>query len=1184
MTVRVLFVEKQKSDALELTYELPSGKIDKALLYRDDEKRLEIKNPDRSWSFDEDGALFRLVSEAKRISLAHLFDPMPAVYSSDIEPLPHQIAAVYETMLPRRPLRFLLADDPGAGKTIMAGLLIKELMARGDLKRCLVVCPGPLAEQWQGELANRFSLSFDIPTKEQLDMTSGGNCFAKHNLVIARLDQLSRNKNSRAKLEPPETRWDLIVCDEAHKMSATYSGGEIRYTKRYRLGKFLSTLTRHFLLLTATPHNGKEEDFQAFMALLDGDRFQGRYRPEYHRSDVSDLMRRMVKENLLTFDGKPLFPQRIAHTIGFELSQDEARLYNEVTDYVRKEFDRAEASEMGKRISTVGFALTILQRRLASSPEAIHRSLQRRRERLEKRLKEVKRSSHLDASDIETASHSKGSQPDAKIIDDWEDIPESDHEDADKDIYDRATAARTIPEIEVEIRTLRSLEDLAYQVKESGQDQKWNELAGLLETIFTKEKPVLDQVSESDAFYGGYENIQPKYSAQQKLIVFTEHRDTLDYLHRRIDTLFGRPQATVIIHGGVKREDRIEVQEKFKNDPEVRVLLATDAAGEGINLQRAHLMVNYDLPWNPNRLEQRFGRIHRIGQTEICHLWNLVAKGTREGDVYQRLLEKIDQIQKTLGDRGGKIFDTLGKLHFNGKSLRDLMMEAIRNGEREEVQEQLNAAIDSTLDQMPLQDRVEESILARETMDDARIQSIRQNMERSEIRRLQPHAIKPFFCEAFERLGGQIMQREPHRYELPNVPISIRNHDRSIDQGKRAKWYYQRIVFEKELITVPGKPSAEFICPGHPLLDAVVGATLDRYRDILKHGAILVDEHDIGKNPRVLFYLEHTVCDGISDGKGDHRPVSRHLLYVEIDEEGNIRRLQYAPYLDYRPLRDADEEDPDIDTILDSPQCAWIDGELESKVKEYVIEKIAPEHIREVRDSRQDLIDKTRSEVKDRLTKEISHWDRRAAGLGFNEEMGIESKGTGLNAAMARRRVEDFRERMRARLQELELQERITASPPTVLGCALVIPQGLLRCLQGSETIPDRSSPDIEALAARARGITMEFEKTLGNSPMDRENEKLGYDIESKTPDGHLRFIKVKGRVGAAPTIPMTRNEILFSLNKPDSYILSIVEFFENGDHDVRYVRRPCRENLESPAPDLLGTLVRLDPRPDHKG
>src|SRR5438552_3382052 len=373
--------------AIEVTYKDSAGRLGNELLYRDREPTLEVVEAGRPWSFDGDGGLFRLVSEAHRIRLAYLFDPLLAVHTSLVDPLPHQITAVYGEMLTRQPLRFLLADDPGAGKTIMAGLLIKELLIRGDLRRCMICCPGSLVEQWQDELYRRFHLPFQILTNDTLESARTGNWFVENPLAICRLDKLSRSEDLQAKLE--QTDWDLVVCDEAHKMSASFFGGEVKYTKRYRLGQLLSRLARHFLLMTATPHNGKEEDFQLFMALLDGDRFEGRFRDGVHVSDAGDLMRRMVKEKLLKFDGTPLFPERIAYTVPYKLSDAEAHLYKAVTEYVRDEFNRAEALENDKRAGTVGFALTILQRRLASSPEAIYQSLRRRRERLESRLREL---------------------------------------------------------------------------------------------------------------------------------------------------------------------------------------------------------------------------------------------------------------------------------------------------------------------------------------------------------------------------------------------------------------------------------------------------------------------------------------------------------------------------------------------------------------------------------------------------------------------------------------------------------------------------------------------------------------------------------------------------------------------------------------------------------------------------
>ncbi|MBN1148514.1 MAG: DEAD/DEAH box helicase, partial [Anaerolineales bacterium] len=422
--VAVINVKWFGSEVVELTYRDQKGQPHTELLYRDREADLEVLTAGVPWAFDADGELFRLVSEAYRIRMAYLFDPWMAVHLSQVEPLPHQISAVYGEMLPRQPLRFLLADDPGAGKTIMTGLFIKELMLRGDLDRCLVVAPGNLVEQWQDELYQRFQLPFELLTNDRIAAARTGNALQEMNLVIARLDKLSRDEELQAKLG--QTEWDLIVVDEAHKMSASVFGGEIKYTKRYHLGQLLTQRARHLLLLTATPHNGKEEDFQLFLALLDSDRFEGRYREGVHDADASDLMRRLVKEQLLKFDGTPLFPERRAYTVKYRLSDLEAALYEQVTSYVREEFNRAESLESG-RIGTVGFALTILQRRLASSPEAIFQSLRRRRERLESKLRETRLLKRGAEAQLDLA----GEMP---IIDEdaWEDLDDAPEDEVEQ--------------------------------------------------------------------------------------------------------------------------------------------------------------------------------------------------------------------------------------------------------------------------------------------------------------------------------------------------------------------------------------------------------------------------------------------------------------------------------------------------------------------------------------------------------------------------------------------------------------------------------------------------------------------------------------------------------------------------------------------------------------------------------
>ena len=1132
--VVVVSVQWFGSEALELTYKTPDGKVANELLYRSDEARLEVVEQGPPWRFDGDGALFRLVSEALRIRLAHLFDPVLAVHTSVVEPLPHQIAAVYESMLPRQPLRFLLADDPGAGKTIMAGLLIRELIARGDLERCLIVCPGSLAEQWQDELYQRFQLPFEIMTNDKLEA----------NLVIARLDKLARDEQVQQKLQAPDAGWDLVVCDEAHKMSARFFGGEIRYTKRYRLGQLLSGLTRHFLLMTATPHNGKEEDFQLFMALLDSDRFEGRFRDGVHVSDVSDLMRRMVKERLLKFDGKPLFPERIAYAVPYRLSEAEAQLYEAVTDYVREEFNRADALANAKR-AAVGFALTILQRRLASSPEAIYQSLRRRRGRLETRRCELEESRRPGSTTT--------LELDAEDIEDLDDAPEHEVEATETSILDQATAARSSAELKAEIETLKMLESRALDVRRRSGDAKWRELASLLSEIFTA-SGIKGRIGEPTTPYGSGAIPRPVPSPAQKLVLFTEHRDTLHYLQNRITTLLGRAESVVVVHGGMAREDRHQAQEAFRHDPAVQVLLATDAAGEGINLQRAHLMVNYDLPWNPNRLEQRFGRIHRIGQTEVCHLWNLVADETREGDVYQRLLTKLEQARRALG---GQVFDVLGKLEFEGRPLRDLLLEAIRYGEQPAVRARLDTAVDQALDHSALQDLLAERQLVHDAMDASRLQRVREEMERAEARRLQPHYIEAFFLEAFQRINGSVRQRESCRYEVARVPALVRNQSTSVLPR------YERIAFDKSLVALPGQPAAAFVCPGHPLLDAVLDLTLEQHRDLLKRGAVLVDERDPGQTPRVLFYLEHAIQDAGRTRAGDRRIVSKQMLYVEIDAAGNTRPLHYAPYLDYRPLA---PDEPRVEAILERPECAWINREMEQQAQAYAVAHVVPEHLAQVRDPKLELIAKTEAAVQDRLTKEISYWDHRAEQLKLQEQAG--TSGARLNSDQARKRADALQARLHKRLRELQLEAQLSPLPPVVRGGLLVVPQGLVNAMAGR-----RAPVDTQEVAARARAIVMEVERGLGYEPTDREFDKLGYDIESRVPDtGRLRFIEVKGRASGAATITVTKNEILYSLNKPDDFILAIVEFLDDGSYRVKYLRHPFQRE-----PDFGVTSVNYD-------
>ncbi len=1125
--VQVVATQWYGTNVLEITYKNHMGVPGTQLILREDEESIHVKDDHLPWSFDADGNQVRLASEAYRISLAHLFDPYLAVHTSSVEPLPHQISAVYQEMLPRLPLRYVLADDPGAGKTIMTGLFIKEMIARGSLKRCMIVAPGSLVEQWQDELFQKFHLHFELLTNDRIESAVTGNVFNEVDLCICRLDKLARSDDIQEKLKV--TEWDLIVCDEAHKMSATVWGGEVKYTRRFLLGRLLSNITKNFLLLTATPHNGKEDDFHLFLSLIDPDRFEGTHGKSQKAVDVSDVMRRLVKEELLKFDGTPLFPERIAYTVNYDLSDTEAKLYAAVTDYVQDEFNRADKLN-NERKTTVGFALTILQRRLASSPEAIYQSLRRRRERLEHRLAEERLGKR--AADIAA---------DLNDFDD-DDLPPDEQDAMEEKVVDHASAAATISELEAEINILKQLEQMANQVRISGIDRKWDELSRLLQ--------------DSEKMFGAN-------GQREKLIIFTEHKDTLNYLADKIRSLLGNEEVVITIHGGMLRDERRKAEQLFKQDVGVRVLVATDAAGEGINLQRAHLMINYDLPWNPNRLEQRFGRIHRIGQTEVCHLWNLVASETREGFVFQRLFQKLEEERQALG---GKVFDILGKMTFDNRPLRDLLIEAVRYGNDPKVKARLNEVVDHTINRSEFQKLIEENALTDDVMDVHSVMTIKEDMERMEAHKLQPHFIEAFFVEAFQTVGGKIRRREKGRYEITSVPYAVRNRDTQIGYGEPVLNRYERVCFDKVFCNIQGLAPAALICPGHPLLDATLDLIRERSVDVMKRGAVFVDENDYSSSARLLFYIEDSVQDGLLLKDGNRRIISKRVHFVELDEGGNAVGAGYAPYLDYRAT-----EENELAAVLDWAKAQkWLCSGVEDMAKTYAITNLVPEHFAEVKARKEAMLDKTAKAVKERMTAEIQYWDYRASELQQKEAAG--KTNSKLNSKLAARRADDLTARMQARLAEIEKERRISPMPPVVTGGALIIPKGLLRTLMADDSPGTFESGDRQAVEYAAMAAVMQIEKSLGYQPKDVSAAKCGYDVESYVPEERrsqltshaLRMIEVKGRTKGSTTVTVSKNEILTAKNKPEEFILAIVEVDGKNTRTV-YLKEPFKV-MEKPS------------------
>lgn len=1100
-TVSVVAAKSHGSGTVELTYKSDDGSLGQRVIQQADLARIALADS-TARPFDAPAKEFKLAAEAQRIKLAGHSDPMLAISSSNIDPLPHQLRAVYEEMLPRKPLRFLLADDPGAGKTIMAGLYVKELMLREDVRRCLIVAPGGLVEQWQDELYEKFGLEFEILSRESISAPFGRSIFENKPFLIARMDQLSRNEDLLTELMG--SRWDLIVVDEAHRMGARYFGNELKKTKRYRLGEQLEQITRHLLLMTATPHAGSDEDFRLFLSLIDRDRFGGRSNKKITPAALENVMRRMVKEDLLTFDGKPLFPERKAQTVTYQLSTFEQDLYERVTEYVREGMNRADKLT-GKRKNTVGFALTVLQRRLASSPEAILRSLERRVERLQRRFKEVQ-----DGKARIEAREAAG----LDVFDDFdlEDFDEEDFsatelEGMEDELVDASTAALTLEELDTEIQDLTDLVAAAKRIRGNDTDAKWVELRRILED---------NALTKADG-------------ERRKLIIFTEHKDTLEYLRQRISLLLGRPEAVVAIHGGVNRKDRRQVTEEFTNNPERQILLATDAAGEGLNLQVAHLMVNYDMPWNPNRIEQRFGRIHRIGQTEVCRLWNMVAEDTREGDVFIRLLFKLDEQRKALGDG---VFDVLGDA-FRGTPLRDLLKEAIRYGEQPEVRAQMDQVIDDSVG-VGLKELMDERALATETLQPATIEDLKRQMDEANARRLQPHFIEAAFKQEFAEFGGRMPRREPDRFEITRVPQSLIDEARGPVASK-----YERVTFKLDSVNTGAPPNAALLAPGHPLHDVVTNKTIERHRDALDRGATLVSPNV--EEPKLLVGVLQVVADATEEN------VAQRFRYVFVGADGSVEDAGPAPYLDCVAA-------PDEFVSVVAGKLSWIEP-AETNATSWVTSSSLGGFAAEIRSQREGELKKERVQVEERLHHEIERLAMEAMKAREKEQNGKRVKFSH-DALMLQSR--ELERRLENRIQRIDQQMEMHARPPVIDCAAIVLPVAMV-----DEGLPaDAPMHAVATKEVERRGVdlVMKREAELGRNPIEQAFNNPGFDILSERPGELPVRIEVKARIAGSDDFYITQTEIRMAQNAQPNYRLALVRVSPDGsEHDeVRYLGDPA--------------------------
>jgi len=1045
-------VERAGRSAVTIHYRDERGQPGSQLRFIDELADLEITSSADRGSLDADPRRFLEAFDAYRVRHAHLFDPMLAVNSSNIEPLPHQMRAVYGSMLVRRPLRFLLADDPGAGKTIMAGLYIRELMARYQARRCLVAAPGSLVEQWREELRTRFGLRFAIFDRSMLE--GGGNPFNSERLLIVRVDQIARNRDLLELLD--ESRWDLSIVDEAHKLTARYWGHDVRRSKRYGLGERLARISANFLLMTATPHSGKEDEFQLFMRLLDEDRFVGRAVDHGGGHHARDLMRRLVKEQLRHLDGRPLFPERRATTLHYRLRPQEMELYEHVSTYVREGMNKVAGDE---RRRTVGFALLVLQRRLASSPEAILRSLERRRDRLQAELERV-RANENSLADVLRASL------EAEPPEDDEDLPAAELETLESELSEASTSARTPAELELEIEELRGLVVRAGAVREAGIDQKWEQLSRLMDSLAIRDEDGL----------------------RRKLIIFTEHRDTLNYLEGRLVAQLGSDRAIVCIHGGLSQGLRREAQRAFRDDPEVSVLLATDAAGEGFNLQCAHLMVNYDLPWNPNRLEQRFGRIHRIGQSKVCHLWNLVAEDTREGDVFSTLLTKLENQRASLGDC---VFDVLGEV-LTGQDLARLLRDAIqtedRSGQQRKAEQLLKSKVGRELDEA-----LEARARTVGELTDEEVAQTRLRLVAARAGSLQPRVVERFVRRAAIETRCELIEQGSGLFRAGRVSAEVREASEE-DQGVRSR--YDGVAFEAGTVA-QADDEVELLTPGHPFVDGLAVATGKRLDGLLERGTVLEDPRSEGDYALVLLRYELSEQGGVSE---------ETVTCLRVSPDGAVRVVSPSAFTAVLV--------PEGDVRV-SPEV--VQSAIENAI-EYISSKLLPARVAALEAELRDRRSQDHRGVLQRLDSEIARLRSREAALRSESPEDAEELV---------RRIESLESRRESRAQEVQASVRVSGTRPELVGVVGVqgtAPAGTEARIEGAK----RSVADLLG----------------GRGHVEEPPQMSGYDLlwAPDDPDQDPRLISLKldeegdsGRLSEADALVRSNSGELHSGVQVDS-------------------------------------------------
>ena len=1025
--------------------------------------------------FTSDAWKIFLWLEAKRYRFASLYDPLLAMNTSKVDPLPHQIEAVYSYVLRMPKIRFLLAHDPGAGKTIMAGLIIKELKMRKVIQRILIVVPGHLKDQWRRELKERFEETFVVVSRDYISSHYAENVWKKENQIITSID-FAKREDIVPSLNDSE--FDLIVVDEAHKMSATKYGEKTEKTGRYKLGEILSKNSEHLLFLTATPHKGDSENFRLFLDLLNPGFFKTTEMiKESLKNQDNPLFLRRIKEDMKDFDGKPLFVPRIVITPDIRLSDPEKILYNEVSEYVHNQYNKAIQVDKKRNI---GFALVILQRRLASSTYALQKSLERRQHRLEDMLKGP------------NAQKNKTNSP-TFSMDDVEDMSEEERW-KEEELWETLSVAENREELQKEINTLGDLINKANHIINNENESKITELRNTLSNMDKKQPGT-------------------------KLLIFTEAKDTLKYVETKLKH-WGYLVNT--IHGGMQLEDRVKAEIIFKN--ETQIMVATEAAGEGINLQFCHMMINYDLPWNPNRLEQRMGRIHRYGQQLEVSVFNLVAADTREGKLMIKLFEKLDEIKKIM--KSDKVFDVISEI-LPGKSLSQLFIDAaINTRDQDEILKELE--IDVNLEYIEdIKDKLGDS-LAVKYIDYTRIKEMR---DKALENKLIPKYTKELFKRAFSRLGGKMHERPDGFTAINSVPYEIK-HIAERDKFKKSfgviSRTYPKITFDKEIGFK--NQDATFVTFGHPLFESILLWIDESFSSEMQKGATFFDPN--GSNGFIVFH-DGEIKDGTNQTAGKKlfahfldlttntiKPVHPTIIWDLIESDNNTK-------LDV-PVNIDDIKNKILSNVIQSLEDYLMDLQKERNHQSEIKQKYGVESLRQ--------------SIK-RLDNELIDLRNRKYD-GENVDLPIRIKND------KKRTYEANKLNLETTIKK---EQSLTMDTPNFLGIIYVKPFATV----GNNDM--HNDPQVEEIGMNT---VMQYETNHGRTPKDVSKDNIGFDIRSTDQNGNVRYIEVKARASVGSVV-LTTNEWYQASQMGDMYYLYVV-WNTKRIHDVEPII------IQNPAKNLM--------------